>query len=49
MDLDIGPKPVKELEANTVITNPDKDFFLMSCETKVVRQKSVLFPSFRTV
>ena len=29
IDLYLGPKPVKGFEANTVITNPDEDAFLM--------------------
>ncbi len=29
IDLYLGPKPVKGYEANTVITNPDEDYFLM--------------------
>ena len=29
IDLYLGPKPVKGFEANTVITNPDEDSFLM--------------------
>jgi hypothetical protein len=29
IDLYLGPRPIKGFEANTVITNPDEDYFLM--------------------